>query len=68
MLEMNDRFVAACVSSPAEWNDSAAELFLFFIYCMEQLFPSSPNPLPSSQGQCSRLTPIKLRTWSNVIY
>lgn len=32
MLEMNDRLVAACVSSQAEWNDSAAELFLFFFF------------------------------------
>lgn len=75
MLEMNDRFVAACVSSQAEWNDSAAELCVYFfffkllfIYCMWQLFPSSQNPLPSSQGQCSCLTPIKLCTWSDLIY
>lgn len=30
MLELNDRFVAACVSSQAEWNDSVAELCVFF--------------------------------------
>lgn len=82
MLEMNDWFVAACVSSQAQWNDSAAQLcvyfFLFlkllFIYCMWQQFPSSQNPLPSSQGQYSCLIiiiiiiSIKLCTWSAQIY
>lgn len=74
MLEMNDWFVAAYVSSQAQWNDSAAELWVYFffkllfIYCMWQLFPSSQNPLPSSQGQCSCLTPIRLCTWSAGIY
>lgn len=73
MLEMNDRFVAACVSSQAEWNDSAANCVhffknLLFIYSMWQLFPSSQNPLPHSPGHCSCLTPIKLHTWRDVIY
>lgn len=35
---------------------------------MWQQFPSSQNPLPSSQGQCSCLTPIRLCTWSAAIY
>lgn len=30
MLEMNDWFVAAYVSSQAQWNDSAAELWVYF--------------------------------------
>lgn len=50
MLEMNDRFVAACVSSQAEWNDSAAELFLFFYLLHGAAISFLPKPTAQFSG------------------
>lgn len=47
MLEMNDWFVAACVSSQAQWKDSAAQLCVYFFFLNFFLFTAcGSNFLP----------------------
>lgn len=56
MLEMNDGFVAACVSSQAEWNDSAAELRVYFLVLTSfyLLHVAAISFLPEATAQLSR--------------
>lgn len=56
MLEMNDQFVAARVSSQAEWNDSAAELCVvfFFFTSFYLLHVAAISFLPEPTAQFSR--------------